>query len=162
MKVFNGVKDFAKSVGREIGVSEWRVITQRDIDVFAEVTNDPQWIHVDAERAARGPFGTTVAHGYLTLSLIPGLVRTVYRVDGLDMAVNYGSNKVRYPAPVPTGAAVRARVKLLSVEQSDTWSQSVIQVTIERREESGSNPKPGCVAEIVSRLYETAGMPSGS
>ena len=158
MRVFNGVEDLARSVGQEIGVSEWRVITQRDIDAFAEVTNDQQWIHVDAERAAQGPFGTTVAHGYLTLSLIPGLVRTVYQVDGLAMAVNYGSNKVRYPAPVPTGATVRARVKLLSVDRTEAWAQSVIQVTIERQE--AGDQKPGCVAEIISRLYESPGSPS--
>ncbi len=161
MRVFSSIDELAQNVGQELGVSQWRTITQDDIDVFAKVTNDEQWIHVDAQRAADGPFGTTVAHGYLTLSLIPGLVRTVYQLDGLAMAVNYGSNKVRYPAPVPTGATVRARVKLLSVERTEPWSQSIIQVTIEQQA-NGMQSKPGCVAEIVSRLYESPGTSSGT
>lgn len=161
MRVYHGIDDFARDAGQEIGVSEWRTVTQEDIDVFAKVTNDQQWIHVDTERAAASPFGTTVVHGYLTLALVPGLVRTVFNIDGLSMGVNYGSNKVRYPAPVPAGATVRARVKLLSVERSEAWTQSAIQVTIEQQGTGdGPAPKPGCVAEIISRLYEAPGTES--
>ena len=153
MRVFNGIDDFAQVVGEEIGVTEWRTITQEDIDAFAKVTNDHQWIHVDTERAASGPFGTTLVHGYLTLSLVSGFMFNTYRIDGLSMGVNYGSNKVRYPAPVLVGSRVRGRVKLVSVERQDSWAQSTVQVTVEQ-ELNGEAKKPGCVAEVVSRLYE--------
>lgn len=153
MRIFDGIDDFAQNVGKEIGVGEWRVVGQADINDFATLTGDEQWIHVDPERAAHGPYGTTVAHGYLTLSMVPSLVRSAYRVDGLAMSVNYGSNRVRYPAPVPSGAAVRARVTLLSLAREKSWAQAVTQVTIERP--SGDDEaKPACVAEIVTRLYE--------
>ncbi|GAA1498704.1 MaoC family dehydratase [Paeniglutamicibacter kerguelensis] len=145
--------DFAQCVGEEIGVTEWRTITQEDIDAFAKVTNDHQWIHVDTERAASGPFGTTLVHGYLTLSLVSGFMFNTYRIDGLSMGVNYGSNKVRYPAPVLVGSRVRGRVKLVSVDREGTWAQSTVQVTVEQ-ELNGEAKKPGCVAEVVSRLYE--------
>lgn len=151
MRIFENLDDFGQSVGEEIGVSEWRTITQEDINAFAEVTDDQQWIHVDPERAATGPFGSTVAHGYLTLSLISGFLFSSYRLDGVAMAVNYGSNKVRYPAPVYSGGKVRGRIKLLELDRQEGWAQSVIQVTIEQEAEGS---KPACVAEIVSRLYE--------
>ncbi|MFJ6418944.1 MaoC family dehydratase [Paeniglutamicibacter sp. NPDC091659] len=153
MRIFNGIDDFAQVVGEEIGVTEWRTITQEDIDAFARVTNDHQWIHVDTERAAFGPFGTTLVHGYLTLSLVSGFMFNTYRIDGLSMGVNYGSNKVRYPAPVLVGSRVRGRVKLVSLERQDSWAQSTVQVTVEQ-ELDGEAKKPGCVAEVVSRLYE--------
>lgn len=153
MRIFNGIDDFAQLVGEEIGVTEWRTITQEDIDAFAKVTNDHQWIHVDTERAATGPFGTTLVHGYLTLSLVSGFMFNTYRIDGLSMGVNYGSNKVRYPAPVLVGSRVRGRVRLVSVEREDKWAQSTVQVTVEQ-EFNGEAKKPGCVAEVVSRLYE--------
>lgn len=152
MKIFNGIDEFEKHVGEELGVTEWRTITQDDINAFAKVTNDFQWIHVDTERAASGPFGTTLVHGYMTLSLVSGFMFDTYRVDGLAMGVNYGSNKVRYPAPVLVGSRVRGRVKLVSLDRQDGWAQSTIQVTVEQ-EYDGEMKKPGCVAEVVSRLY---------
>jgi Acyl dehydratase len=152
MRTFESVDDFAQAVGGDLGVSPWHAISQEDVDQFARITNDEQWIHVDPERAKTGPFGTTVAHGYLTLALIPGFMRSIYAITGQTLGVNYGSNKVRYPAPVPVGSRVRGRAKLLSVERTDAWSQAVIQMTIEQ--EGGEAPaKPACVAEIVSRIY---------
>ncbi|MCG2623119.1 MaoC family dehydratase [Arthrobacter sp. I2-34] len=153
MRIFNGIDDFAQCVGEEIGVTEWRTITQDDIDAFAKVTNDHQWIHVDTERAASGPFGTTLVHGYMTLALVSGFLFDTYRIDGLSMGVNYGSNKVRYPAPVLVGSSVRGRIRLVSVDREDKWAQSTVQVTVEQ-ELNGEAKKPGCVAEVVSRLYK--------
>ncbi|UVJ41408.1 MaoC family dehydratase [Arthrobacter sp. CJ23] len=153
MRIFSGIDHFAQCVGEEIGVTEWRTITQEDINAFAKVTNDYQWIHVDTERAASGPFGTTLVHGYMTLSLVAGFMFDTYRIGGMSMGVNYGSNKVRYPAPVLVGSSVRGRVKLVSVDREDTWAQATVQVTVEQ-ELNGEAKKPGCVAEVVSRLYE--------
>lgn len=153
MRIFKGIDEFAQCVGGEIGVTEWRTITQEDINAFAKVTNDHQWIHVDTERAASGPFGATLVHGYMTLSLASGFLFDTYRIDGLSVGVNYGSNKVRYPAPVLVGSRVRGRIKLLSVDREDKWAQSTVQVTVEQ-ELNGEAKKPGCVAEVISRLYE--------
>lgn len=153
MRIFNGIDEFEKHVGEELGVTAWRTITQDDIDAFAKVTNDHQWIHVDTERAASGPFGTTLVHGYMTLALVSGFMFDTYRVDGLSMGVNYGSNKVRYPAPVLVGSRVRGRIKLVALDRQDGWAQSTVQVTVEQ-ELNGEAKKPGCVAEVVSRLYE--------
>lgn len=153
MRIFNGIDDFAQHVGEEIGVTEWRTVTQEDVNAFAKVTNDHQWIHVDTERAASGPFGTTLVHGYLTLSLVSGFLFETYRIDRLSMGVNYGSNKVRYPAPVLVGSRVRGRIKLMALDREDNWAHSTVQVTVEQ-ELNGEPKKPGCVAEVVSRLYE--------
>jgi acyl dehydratase len=136
-------------VGEELAVSDWLTVDQATIDRFADATGDHQWIHVDRERAAKGPFGTTVAHGYLTLSLLPKLAESALTVDDVRMGVNYGLNRVRFPAPVPSGSRIRARLKLLSHEPIDGGAQLVMQVTIERE---GSD-KPVCVAETVSRRY---------
>lgn len=152
MRIFENVDEFEKVVGEELGLTEWRTITQEDIDAFAKVTNDFQWIHVDTERAASGPFGTTLVHGYMTLSLVSGFMFDTYKVNGLSMGVNYGSNKVRYPAPVLVGSRVRGRVKLVALDREENWAQSTIQVTVEQ-EYNGEMKKPGCVAEVVSRLY---------
>ncbi|MEV0695451.1 MaoC family dehydratase [Streptomyces sp. NPDC050388] len=146
MQVFNGIAELEQAVGRHLGHSAWRTVTQERIDRFADATGDHQWIHVDAGRAAAGPFGTTIAHGYLTLSLVPELAGEVYRVDGLAMSVNYGCNKVRFPSPVPAGSRVRAGVELLSVVPGPKGAQAVARVTVER--EGGD--KPVCVAETVS------------
>lgn len=137
------------AAGTEIGHGPWIEVTQHRIDQFADATADHQWIHVDRERAAAGPFGGTVAHGYLTLSLIPALTAGMVTVDGTTMGVNYGLNKVRFPAPVPAGSRVRARMELLSVDDVPGGVQSTCRVTVER--EGGD--KPVCVAETVSRLY---------
>jgi acyl dehydratase len=115
MRVFDGVDEVERAVGTHLGRSDWRVVTQYQIDNSAAVTGDHQWIHVDPERAAEGPFGRTIAHGYLTLSLVSALLWDVYRVDGLRMSVNYGANKLRFPAPVHVDSRLRASVDLVSV-----------------------------------------------
>jgi acyl dehydratase len=148
MKTFNGLDEFEKAVGTHLGYSDWHTITQRQVDLFAEATGDHQWIHVDPDRAAAGPFGTTIAHGYLTLSLIPMLVGEIYTVDGLKMGINYGSNKVRLPSPVPVGSRVRAGAELLELKNGPQGAQATVRVTVERE---GSD-KPSCVAETVSVL----------
>ena len=140
--------------GQEIAVSDWVKIDQDRINQFADATGDHQWIHVDPERAAQGPFGVAVAHGFLTLSLLPMLMQQSFSIKNTKMGVNYGLNKVRFPAPVPVGSRVRAHIILVSVEHLDAMmgvagAQMVWQVTIERE---GSS-KPVCVAESVSRRY---------
>ncbi|MCP2325303.1 acyl dehydratase [Hamadaea flava] len=141
--------DLRKAAGSVLGHSDWLTVDQERIDRFAEATGDSQWIHVDPERAAAGPFGTTIAHGYLTLSLLPVLVGPLVRVDGVRMAVNYGLNKVRFPAPLPVNSRVRAEVKLVEVTDVAGGAQLVSVVTVER--EGGD--KPVCVAETVTRVY---------
>ncbi|CAM3560945.1 MaoC family dehydratase [Tsukamurella ocularis] len=146
MRVLNGLEELQAAVGEHLGYSDWVEIDQKRIDLFAEATGDHQWIHVDPEKAKAGPFGSTIAHGYLTLSLIPMLVWQIYTVEGTKMGVNYGSNKVRFPAPVPVGSRVRAGVELVSVTPGGGGQQVVARVTIER--EGGD--RPACVAETVS------------
>lgn len=148
MRVFQGLSELASAVGTHLGYSDWHVVTQEQIDRFAEATGDHQWIHVDPAKAAAGPFGTTVAHGFLTLSMVPMLARQVYTVRGLSMGVNYGTNKVRFPTPVPAGSRVRAGVELVSLVPGTIGSQAVIRVTVELE---GSD-KPACVAETVAVL----------
>ena len=148
MQRFNGLDEFERAVGSHLGYSEWHTVTQQQIDLFAEATGDHQWIHVDQERAASGPFGTTIAHGYLTLSLVPKLVWEIYTVDGLSMGVNYGSNKVRFPSPVPVGSRVRAGAELVALTRGANGAQATVRVTIER----DGGDKPVCVAETVSVL----------
>jgi acyl dehydratase len=134
--------------GEHLGYSDWHTVTQRQVDLFAEATGDRQWIHVDPERAAAGPFGGTIAHGYLTLSLLPMLGQQIFRVDGLSMGVNYGSEKVRFPSPVPVGSRVRAGAELLDVRQAGPGSQAVVRYTVEIE----GRPKPACVAEVIVLL----------
>ncbi|PWU61694.1 dehydratase [Micromonospora globispora] len=148
MKVFHGVEELAQAVGTHLGYSDWHTVTQQQIDAFAEATGDRQWIHVDPEKAAHGPFGSTIAHGYLTLSLVPMLVWQVYQVEGLTMGVNYGANKLRFPSPVPVDSRVRAGVELLSLVPARDGYQLTAKVTIER---AGAE-KPACVVETVSIL----------
>ena len=136
-------------VGEQLAVGEWLTVDQAMIDKFADATGDHQWIHIDRERAAKGPFGTTIAHGFLTLSLLPKLAESALKVDDVRMGVNYGLNRVRFPAPVPSGSRIRAHLKLLSYEPLDGGAQLVMEVTMER---DGSD-KPVCVAETVSRRY---------
>lgn len=150
MRTFQGLDEFEKAVGTHLGYSDWHTITQKQIDLFAEATGDHQWIHTDPERAKDGPFGTTIAHGYLTLSLLPQLVWQVYSIEGLTMAVNYGSNKVRYPSPVPVDSRVRAGVELVALDRGPGGSRATIRVTIER----DGGDKPACVAETVSVLAD--------
>ena len=135
--------------GAEFGPSSWIDVPQEKIDAFAEATGDHQWIHVDPERAAAGPFGTTIGHGYLTLSLLPAMsYEVVPRQEG-GIAVNYGLNRVRFPAPVPSGSRVRGTFQVASVEEADWGFQATMTATIER--EGGE--KPVCVAELVFRYY---------
>ena len=143
------IAELKDKVGQEIGSSKWHEITQERINTFAEATDDHQWIHVDPEMAAQGPFGTTVAHGYLTLSLAPMLMSEIWEFEDVQMGINYGLNRVRFPAPVPVGSKVRATAKLQSVEEIANGVQIVVECTFER--EGGE--KPVCVAETVSRLY---------
>ncbi|TSB25594.1 MaoC family dehydratase [Streptomyces sp. NBC_01525] len=147
-RVFGSLDELRAAVGEELGPSDWLEIDQRRIDQFAEATGDHQWIHVDAEKAAAGPFGTTIAHGYLTLSLLPALVPQLMRVDNVAMGINYGTNKVRFPAPVPVGSRVRATARIAEVTEVAGGVQLTTAVTIER--EGGG--KPVCVAESVSRF----------
>jgi acyl dehydratase len=145
-----GIDELRELVGKTIGPSDWREVTQEDVDRFAEVSGDDQWIHVDVERAKEeSPFGTTVAHGNLTLSLIDGFRRGLVESTGFKLGVNYGWNKVRFPAPVPTGSRVRASVETLSVDDvGDGWWQVIQRWTVEV--EGGG--KPACVAESVGRV----------
>jgi acyl dehydratase len=148
-RVFASVDELRASVGEQLGPTDWREIDQKRIELFADATDDHQWIHVDPERAAQGPFGSTIAHGFLTLSLVSSLAAELYRVEGVRMAVNYGVNKVRFPAAVPVGSRLRATAKVAEVAEAGGGVQLVAQVTIER--EGGE--KPVCVAETVVRFY---------
>ncbi len=146
---FNGIDDLKARVGEHIGYSDYVEITQDQINRFADATGDHQWIHVDEERAKAGPFGTTIAHGYLTLSLGPALSSQIYSLSGVAMGVNYGANKVRFPAPVPVGSKVRLGAKLLAVEDVAGGAQ----MTMEFAFEVEGAPKPSCVAEVLFRVY---------
>jgi acyl dehydratase len=148
MRVFDGVSGLPDAVGQQLGHSEWHTITQDQVDQFAEATGDHQWIHVDPARAANGPFGGTIAHGYLTLSMAPMLGQEVYRFDNVTMAINYGSNKVRFPQPVRVGSRVRAGVELAQVTPGSRGTQVVFRFTIEIE---GAD-KPACVAETVALI----------
>jgi acyl dehydratase len=144
---FGDIKSF---VGKELGMSEWHTVTQKDINTFADVTHDHQWIHIDVERSKReSPYKNTIAHGYYTLSLVPYLMSQVWRVTGVKMGVNYGLNKLRFPAPVPVGSRVRARAKLLNAEDVKGGLQLTTEVTIEV--EGGD--KPAAAIETLSRYY---------
>lgn len=147
-RVIDGPDELRTLVGTRLGVGDWLLVDQERIDGFARVTGDDQWIHVDPERAADGPFGTTVAHGWLTASLIPILVRGIYRVEGARSAVNYGSDRVRFPAPVPVGSRVRASVDLEDLQDVAGGVQLTTLVTVDR--EGGD--RPVCVARVLSRL----------
>jgi acyl dehydratase len=150
MKIFDSLAELPPLVGQELAVSDWITVTQQQIDLFADATGDHQWIHVDPERARTGPFGTTIAHGFLTLSLLPKMVESALDIRNVRMSVNYGLNRVRFPSPVPAGSRLRARIKLLECEPvPDDGLQIVWQVTVERE---GSD-KPACVAESVTRRY---------
>jgi acyl dehydratase len=148
MRVFKDLDDLAAAKGEHLGTGEWRTVTQEQVQLFADATGDHQWIHLDIERAAAGPFGSTIAHGYLTLSLIPMLAKDIYRVENISMGVNYGLNKVRFPAPVKVGARVRGSAELIDISDVPGGMQAITRFTVEI--EGGD--KPGCVAETVSRI----------
>ncbi len=149
MKIFTGADELQAAVGEQLGTSEWMIVDQQRVNAFADATEDHQWIHVDPQRAAAGPFGTTIAHGFLTLSLLPHLISQTYRVEGATMVINYGLNKVRFPAPVPVGSKVQAEVTLAEVSEATGGLQLVLRATLQIE----GNPKPGCVADWVTRVY---------
>jgi len=149
MLTLNGIDEIRAQEGRELGVSDWREVTQEDIDAFAEVTGDHQWIHVDVERAKQTPFGGTIAHGYYTLSLASVLQDEIFEVTGVDFALNYGANRVRFPAPLPVGSRVRMRAVLSDVEDVAGGIRVTNTLIFER--EGGD--KPVCVAETLVRFY---------
>ena len=149
MRTFEKLADLAPLVGQELGVTDWMTIDQARIQQFADATGDQQWIHTDPARAAAGPFKTTIAHGFLTLSLLPKFYGEAYKVADVKMGVNYGLNKVRFPAPVPVDSRLRARFKLLSFEPIAGGAQLCVEVSVERE---GSD-KPVCVAESLTRQF---------
>ncbi|WP_371795104.1 MaoC family dehydratase [Streptomyces sp. NBC_01718] len=149
MRVFKSPAELRDAVGTRLGVSGPHTVGQDRADLFAEATGDHHWIHTDLARAAEGPFGTTIVHGYLTLSLLPVFAEECYRIDSMSMLINYGLNRVRFPAPVPVGTALRATADLTSVEDVPGGVQAVITFTVE----SGTGSKPHCVAETVVRYF---------
>jgi acyl dehydratase len=150
MKTFQTLKELSALAGQEVAVSDWITITQEQVNQFAQATGDHQWIHVDVERAKSGPFGGPIAHGFLTLSLIPRFFESSLKITETRMGVNYGLNKVRFTAPVPVGSRLRARMKLLKSEPIDNGgAQMSWEVSIERE---GSD-KPVCIAESLARHY---------
>lgn len=150
MKTFETLAELSSHVGEEVAISEWLTITQEQINLFAQATGDHQWIHVDEERARAGPFGGTIAHGLLTLSLIPQFFQTAITIREVGMGINYGLNKVRFTAPVPVGSRLRARLKLLSSEPIDNRGRQMVWEVVVEREGSA---KPVCVAESIARRY---------
>ncbi|MDT0269800.1 MaoC family dehydratase [Streptomyces sp. DSM 44915] len=146
-RIFGSPAALAGAVGERLGPGDWLVVDQRRVDQFAEATGDHQWIHIDPERAAAGPFGGTIAHGYLTLALLPVLVPRLLRVDGVRMALNYGLNRVRFPAPLLVDSRVRATGEIRDVASVPDGWQLTLAITVER--EGGA--KPACVAETVTR-----------
>ncbi|MER6331761.1 MaoC family dehydratase [Streptomyces sp. NPDC014983] len=148
-RIFTSPAELKAAEGEQLGYTDWLEVDQKRIDLFAEATGDHQWIHVDPQKAAAGPFGTTIAHGYLTLSLLPLFGPQLMRVEGVRMGVNYGTNKVRFPSPVPVGSRLRATARITGVEDVTGGVQVAVAFTVER--EGGD--KPVCVAESVSRYY---------
>ena len=150
MKTFQALAELAACVGQVVATSDWLTITQQQVNLFADATGDHQWIHVDPEKAAQGPFGAPIAHGFLTLSLLPKFFESSFEITGSRMGVNYGLNKVRFTAPVPVGSRLRAQMLLLASEKiANDGVQMTWQVTVERE---GSS-KPVCVAESLVRRY---------
>lgn len=145
-----GVDGLRGLLGQHIGYSDWHEITQEQVNLFAEATGDHQWIHVDPERAREGPFGGTIAHGYLTLALGPFFLPTMWHVGGFSMGVNYGCEKVRFPAPVPVGSNVRCGATVDAVEEIAGGASVTLTLIIECE----GKPKPSCVAQVVYRYYE--------
>ncbi|MEP6798635.1 MAG: MaoC family dehydratase [Lapillicoccus sp.] len=144
--------DLASRVGQPLGCSAWHVIAQADANAFGATTHDEQWIHTDPERAAHGPFGRTIAHGYLTLSLATALVDEVFEVTDAVMVVNYGIDRVRFPAPLPVGAKVRAEVSLLALRDFPGGSQATLHLVYQVADQD----KPCCVADVLLRYYTAA------
>ena len=150
VREFESLAQIKSCVGQEVAISDWEIITQDRIDKFADATGDHQWIHIDPSRAAQGPFGSTIAHGFLTLALLPMFFQRTIVMRDVKMGVNYGLNRVRFTSPVPVGSELRARFKLVSCEDiADNGAQMVWEVTFERK----GSERPVCVAESISRRY---------
>jgi len=149
MRTITGLQELKAAEGDEVGTSEWAPVTQKAIDDFAEVTGDHQWIHVDPERAKETPFGGTIAHGYYTLSLAPKFSEEILQLEGFAFGINYGLDKVRFPAPLPVGSKVRMSAKVASVEEISGGAQLKLELTFEGSDQE----KPVCVAESLARLY---------
>ena len=150
MRTFASTEDITAAVGQELGVSDWATITQDQVNTFADATGDDQWIHVDVERAkVESPFGGPIAHGYLSLSLLPMLGWQIYEVKGAKMGINYGSNKVRFPSPVPVGSQVRLRSTL---ESAEVLADGTVQMVVTQVLEVKDGAKPAVVAETISRV----------
>ena len=141
--------DLRRHLGEHLGYSSYHEITQAQVDLFADATGDHQWIHQDVARAAEGPFGGTIAHGYLTLSLLPVLLAEIWQVTGVRLGVNYGANRVRFPSPVPVGSSLRAGATLVGLEDIDGGAQIVLDVVVQVRDA----PKPSLVAQVLYRYY---------
>ncbi len=150
MKLITSIDDAVATVGQELGVSDWQEIDQKRIDTFADVTGDHQWIHIDPERAkAESPYGTTIAHGYLTLSMIPALSKDNFRVENAKMALNYGLNKVRFLAAVPSGGRIRVRSELVDASKVD---DNTVNLTVRHTVELDGSEKPAAVADTIARV----------
>lgn len=148
--IFQSPRELLGAVGQDLGKTDWLEITQPRIDLFADATGDHQWIHVDPERAKSGPFGTTIAHGYLTLSLVNLFLPQLVEVRGISMGVNYGADKVRFPSPVPVGSRIRGSGQLVAAEETKAGAvQAKVRVTVEIE----GKDRPGCVAETISLYY---------
>jgi acyl dehydratase len=148
MLILYGLPDLERHVGQVLGSSGWRELPQSDIDAFARVTGDEQWLHVDAERAANGPYGTTIAHGYLVLSLLPALAADAYAIEGARMRINYGLERVRFPSPVPSGTRVRLTPTLSELTPAPQGARIVVHNVVEAE----GSQKPACIADTVSLL----------
>jgi acyl dehydratase len=150
MRIFEGIGDLEGAAGTSLGTTDWVTIDQARIDKFAEVSGDDLWLHIDAERAADGPFGKTIGHGYLTLSLLPYFLRQLYRIDGVRLTLNYGLNRVRFPAPVLVDARIRASAGVAEVRVFEGGVETVVRTVIEME----GAEKPACVVESVTRSYK--------
>lgn len=148
MRVFSSPSELSAAKGEHLGYSQWHTITQDQVNTFADATGDHQWIHVNVERAGRGPFGGPIAHGYLTLALLPKLTAEIYRIEGIKMGINYGSNKVRFPNTVRVGARVRVGVEVMDVVEGDRGTQVLTKNVVEIE----GQEKPACVSETLTLL----------
>ncbi|MBM6589815.1 MULTISPECIES: MaoC family dehydratase [Brevibacterium] len=150
MRTLNGIDEITSLVGTELGSSEWTTIDQAAINTFADVTDDHQWIHIDEQRAAEGPYGSTIVHGFFTLSLIPKFSSEIFTIEGVSIRVNYGLNKVRFAQPVPVGSRLRGTVSVNEVIPGDKGTQVILKHVIEIEGEE----RPACIAEVVTLLVE--------
>ncbi|GAA5057509.1 acyl dehydratase [Thermocatellispora tengchongensis] len=151
MRIFKDLAELKAAKGEHLGYTEWRTVSQEQVNQFADATDDHQWIHVDVEKAKSGPFGGTIAHGYLSLALLPSFMTELFRVGGLKMGINYGLNKVRFPSPVPVGSRIRAGAEILDVKGTPSGTLSILRLTVEVE----GAKRPACVAESLS-LYVPA------